>query len=110
MKQNVLKNRKTLLTIIALYQIIGSAVMFYLLYSVVGPDSHAGQYFALSPLLILTLISLFAGVFYFAFGERTRFFLLSKLNFCLHIIQISVAGFAFAFYYGPHLSIGMNGD
>src|SRR5688572_15423570 len=103
MKQFVLKNRKIFLAIISIFQIAGSLVMFYLMFRAVRPDSHAGQYFALFPLLIINVISLFAGVFYFIYGERTRFFLLSKLNFCLQIIQFSVNGFKYSYYYGPYL-------
>ena len=105
MKKSILKNRKRWCTGIAIYQILGAAVSVILICTLV-PNLSAGVIFALVPLLAMCLMSLLAGVLFFVKGNESRFFTLSKLNFCLQIPQLSMTGFAFAFYYGPYLAVG----
>lgn len=96
---------------IAIYQILGALVIFYLIYSIVD-DITPGIVFALIPIGGLCLVSLFAGIFFFIKGINNdlRFFTLSKLNFCAQFLVLSVPGFAFHFYYGPFFAMGFDGD
>lgn len=108
-KQFVLKNRKGWGLGIAIYQLIGSLVVFLLMYLNI-PELNAGIVLALIPLIGITLTGFVASIVYFMKGYTLRFFTLSKLNFCFQILLLSVKGFAFAFYYGPYLAIGFDGD
>jgi len=94
---------------IAIYQIVGSLVIFLLIYLYVN-EITPGVIFALIPILSVCLVSLMAGIFFFFKKQELRFFTLSKLNFCIQILQLSLPGFAFIFYYGPYLGIGVDGD
>lgn len=108
-KQFVLKHRKGWGLGIAIYQLIGSLVIFLLMYLNV-PELNAGIVFVLIPLIGITLTGFVASIIYFIKGYTLRFFTLSKLNFCFQMLQISVKGFAFAFYYGPYLAIGFDSE
>jgi len=104
----LIRNRKPILAGIAIYQLLGSALQFYLLYQFVGPGMHLGNYVALLPMLCISFISLLAGACYFIYGERYRFYLLSTINFCLQIVQLSVPGFKFAFYCLLYLGVAID--
>lgn len=108
-KQFVLKNRKGWGLGIAIYQLLGSLVIFLLMYLNI-PELNAGIVFVLIPLIGITLTGFIASIVYFIKGYTLRFFTLSKLNFCFQMLQISVKGFAFAFYYGPYLAIGFDSE
>jgi hypothetical protein len=108
-KQFVLNNRKGWGMGIAIYQLIGALVMFLLMYSNIAVFS-AGVVLVLIPLVGITLTGFIAGIMYFIKGYTLRFFTLSKLNFCFQILQLSVQGFAFIYYYGPYLAVGFGGD
>lgn len=108
-KQFVLKNRKGWGLGIAIYQLIGSLVIILLMYLNIQVLT-AGVILVLIPLVGITLTGFVASIIYFVKGYTLRFFTLSKLNFCFQMLQISVAGFAFAFYYGPYLAIGFDSD
>lgn len=110
MKLWVLKNRRPILMIIAIYQFIGGLIGIWLIYSIASPGVNAGFVLAVIPIVALILCSLFAGIFYFFKGETTRFFLLSKINFIAQMIQFTVAGIKFTFYYGAYFTIGLNQD
>ena len=73
-------------------------------------EVHAGVVLVLIPLIGITLTGFIASIIYFIKGYTLRFFTLSKLNFCFQMLQISISGFAFAFYYGPYLAIGFDSD
>jgi hypothetical protein len=94
---------------IAIYQLIGALVMFLLMYSNI-PVFSAGVVFVMIPLVGITLTGFIAGIVYFVKGYTLRFFTLSKLNFCFQLLQLSVHGFAFKYYYGPYLAAGFGGD
>lgn len=104
-KQFVLNNRRGWGIGIAIYQLLGSLVIFLLMYLHIQ-ELSAGVVFVLIPLIGITLTGFIASVVYFVKGYTLRFFTLSKLNFCFQMLQLSVSGFAFAFYYGPYLAIG----
>jgi hypothetical protein len=108
-KQFVLKHRRGWGLGIAIYQLIGSLVIFLLMYLNIKMLS-AGVILVLIPLVGITLTGFVASIIYFIKGYTLRFFTLSKLNFCFQILQLSVKGFAFAFYYGPYLAIGFDSD
>jgi len=108
-KQFVLKHRRGWGLGIAIYQLIGSLVIFLLMYLNIKMLS-AGVILVLIPLIGITLTGFVASIIYFIKGYTLRFFTLSKLNFCFQILQLSVKGFAFAFYYGPYLAIGFDSD
>jgi hypothetical protein len=111
MKQQILNNRKRWLLGIAIYQLAGAVTMIIFLISILmGQEVSAGLIFAIIPMGALSLVSLLAGVLYFSKGNEIRFFTLSKLNFCAQIIQLSLPGFVFRFYYGPYLAAGFDGD
>jgi hypothetical protein len=111
MKQSVLNNRKRWSTGIAIYQLIGSITMIIFLVSIImSQEVSAGMIFALIPMSALCLVSLMAGILYFFKGNELRFFTLSKLNFCAQILQFTLPGFIFRFYYGPYLAFGFDGD
>jgi hypothetical protein len=73
-------------------------------------EFSAGVVLVMIPLVGITLTGFVAGILYFIKGYTLRFFTLSKLNFCFQLLQLSVKGFAFAFYYGPYLAVGFDGD
>jgi hypothetical protein len=108
-KQFVLNNRKGWGISIAIYQLIGSLVIFLLMYLNVQ-ELSAGVMFVLIPLVGITLTGFMAAIIYFIKGYTLRFFTLSKLNFCFQILLLSVQGFSYAFYYGPYLAIGFDAE
>lgn len=108
-KQFVLKHRKGWGLGIAIYQLIGSLVIFLLMFLNIQIVT-TGVVFVLIPLIGITLTGFIASFIYFTKGYTLRFFTLSKLNFCFQMLQISVTGFAFAFYYGPYLAIGFDSE
>jgi len=113
MKKFVLNHRKRWTLSIAIFQLLGALVSLYLIFTVVANNGISfAVVFAVLPILGITLVSLFAGIFYFIKGEKNelRFFTLSKLNFCVHFLQLAVPGFAFIYYYGPYLAFGFDGD
>jgi hypothetical protein len=108
-KQFVLNNRRGWGLGIAIYQLIGSLIIFLLMFLNIH-ELSAGVILVLIPLIGITLTGFIASIVYFVKGYTLRFFTLSKLNFCFQMLQLSVSGFAFAFYYGPYLAIGFDGD
>jgi hypothetical protein len=80
-----------------------------MIYNLSSHGLSAGQILALIPILAITLISLFAGVLHF-FNKKIQFYTLSKLNFCLQIIQLSTGGIKYYFYYGAYLTAGLYRD
>jgi hypothetical protein len=108
-KKNVLNNRRGWGLGIAIYQLIGSLVIFLVMFLNIQQLS-AGVLLALIPLIGITLTGFIASIIYFVKGYTLRFFTLSKLNFCFQLLQLSVSGFAFAFHYGPYLAVGLEGD
>ena len=108
-KQFVLKNRRGWGLGIAIYQLIGSLVIFLVMYLNIQVLS-AGVVLVLIPLVGITFTGFVASIIYFVKGYTLRFFTLSKLNFCFQMLQISVTGFAFAFHYGPYLAVGFDSD
>jgi len=110
MKKSILKRRKRWGTGIAVYEILGGLVSIILICRLVTTLTP-GVIFALIPLLAMCLVSLVAGVLFFVKGNELRFFTLSKLNFCLQLLSISIPpGFVFTFYYGPYLAFGFGDD
>jgi hypothetical protein len=108
-KQFVLNNRRGWGMGIAIYQLLGSVVIFLLMYFNIT-ELSIGVLLVLVPLVGITLTGFTAGVLYFIKGYTLRFFTLSKLNFCFQLLQLSVSGFAFLFYYGPYLAVGFDSE
>lgn len=106
----MLDNRRGILLTIAIYQALGGLLAAFLMFNLLPPDVHAGVILVLIPIAAICLISFFAGIVYFFKGETTRFFLLSKLNFCFQIIQFSLVGLTYYFNYGFYLTAGMDGN
>jgi hypothetical protein len=110
MKKHILAHRRAWSKGIAIYEILGGIVALIFIYRILSNDINAGLILVLIPILGLSLASLFAGIFFFIKGNELRFYTLSKLNFCSHLLQLAVPGFKFIFYYGPFLAIGFDGD
>jgi hypothetical protein len=108
-RQFVLNNRRGWGIGIAIYQLLGSLVILLLMFLNIQ-ELSAGVVLVLIPLIGITLTGFIAAVIYFVKGYTLGFFTLSKLNFCFQMLQLSVSGFAFAFYYGPYLAIGFGAD
>jgi hypothetical protein len=91
--------------------LVGGLVMLILTITIFGSQEvSGGVIFAISPIIALILVSLMAGILYFVKGNEVRFFTLSKINFCSQLIQLAIPpGFSFGFYYGPYLTIGIDG-
>ena len=110
-KQVVLDNKRRWGMGIAIYQLVGAFTMVILLITLLqGQEVSGGLIFAIIPMGALSLVSLMAGILYFFKRNEIRFFTLSKLNFCAQIIQLTVPGFAYWFYFGPYLAVGFDGD
>lgn len=108
-KRFVLNNRKGWGMSIALYQLLGALVVFLLMYLNIS-ELSAGVVIVLIPLIGITLTGFIAGILYLIKGYTLRFFTLSKLNFCFQLLQLSVWGFGFGFYYGPYLALGFDSE
>jgi hypothetical protein len=110
MKQFVLRNRKAFGIGIAIYNLLGGIAGLILLYTILDSNTSVGTYIVISPIIALYIVSLLSGIFYFRQRQQWRFYFLSKLTLCMQVIQLTVAGFAFIFYYGPYLAIGFDGE
>lgn len=95
--------------IMAIYQLIGSiAMVLVLVFNLDFGTLTPVAFLYLAPMIGLCVVSLLAGISYFTKNER-RFLLLSKINFWAQTVQLSIAGFGFAYYYGPYVYFGIGG-
>lgn len=110
MKQFILKNRKTFGIFLALYQLMGGIMGFTVVYSYTQAQPGFSTWFWLTPFLVLLVISVCAGIFYFVKGQKWRFYLLSSLNLSAQVIQIMLSGFYILYYTGAYVAIGMDNE
>jgi len=109
MKKFVLNHRKQWCIGLSVYQILGALVAIIFLLSIVKNNMYPGVIIVLIPIATICIVSLLAGVLFFR-GNESRFFTLSKVSFWVQILQLSLGGFGFIFYYGPYLAVGFDND